>query len=481
MIDQIRALEARARLLEPDHTTRQIWEKAIHEYSNQFLEQLDKAPAYITPNNKSPILAFEEQPKPIEQLLEFLGQDADKQGLNTSSPKHFGYIPGGGLYTTAIGDYLAAVTNRYAGLFFPSPGAVRIENQLLRWMCQMVGYPEGSLGNLTSGGSIANLEAVIVARDKAELKGADYHQAVVYLTDQVHHCVQKALRLAGMSEAIIRYIPVSARFKMRTDILSDQIEQDKESGLKPFLVVGSAGTTNTGAIDPLDEIADLAENHQLWFHVDAAYGGFFTLLERYTPQFQGIERSDSITIDPHKGLFLSYGSGAILVRDPKRLYQSNYYTASYMQDVEGAIQEYSPADLSPELTKHFRGLRMWMSIHLLGIENLKAAIEEKILLCQYFYGEIRDLGFEVGPFPELSVMIYRYVPEDVDANAFNKALVQYTRKEGRIFISTTTIDGVYWLRMAVMSFRTHLEDMQVGVEVLKEGVQHTLAHFKELA
>ena len=335
-----------------------------------------------------------------------------------------------------------------------------------------MGYPETALGNLTSGGSIANLIAIVTARDHAGLKARDYENACIYLTEHVHHCVQKALRIVGMAEAQVQYIAITPDMKMDPQALDQQIQKDIQNGLRPFLIVGSAGTTNTGVIDPLDKMADIAQKYQLWFHVDAAYGGFFRMIDDLKPQFKGIERSDSITIDPHKGLFISYGIGAVLVKNVEALYKSHHYVANYMQDALDPNQELSPADLSPELTKHFRGLRMWLSIHLFGLASLKAAIEEKVWLCRYFYDKIQELGFEVGPPPELSVMIYRYVPEEGSADSFNQKLVQYVHDDGQVFVSSTTINGVFWIRLAVMSFRTHLAEVDLCMDTLKAGILH---------
>ena len=236
-------------------------------------------------------------------------------------------------------------------------------------------------------------------------------------------------------------------------------------------MVASAGTTNTGAVDPLDAIADLTEKHNIWFHVDAAYGGFFTLLASCQEVFKGIERSDSLTIDPHKGLFLSYGLGALLVKNVNAQFQSHYYQAAYMQDALPVSVEPSPADLSPELTKHFRGMRMWLSLQLLGVAPFKACLQEKILLCRYFYQKIQDLGFEVGPYPELSVAIYRYIPKKGDPNRFNQKLVELVHQDGRLFLSSTNINGVFWIRLAVLSFRTHLREINLCLEILELGIR----------
>lgn len=475
---ELEALEALARKLEIPADQRHNWNATVLEYADQFLDELPERNAFDARPDRGARLnevSIEKDGKSLEQLLALLHDHVDRNGINPASGRHLGYIPGGGIYHSALGDYLAAVTNRYAGMFFASPGAVRIENSLIRWMCRLVGLPETSHGNLTSGGSLANLIAVTTARDVRNVQAIDMGKQVVYVTHQTHHCIQKAFRIAGMREAQIRYIPTDTNFRMNAELLRQAVEVDVRHGLQPFMIVGSGGTTDTGAIDPLQEMADIADEHDIWYHVDAAYGGFYLLSEKFAPRFQGIERANSVVIDPHKGLFVPYGLGVVLVRDVKNLLETYHHTASYLQDALGATEEYSPADLSPELSKHFRGLRLWLPLHLLGTEPFRAALEEKALLCQYFYQRIQEEGFTVGPPPELSVMIYRYEPEPGDANAFNEALVHYIQQQGRVFLSSTRIDGIFWIRLAVLSFRTHRQEIDEVIRVLKEGVAYLQA------
>lgn len=473
MLKKIKQLEKESRLLEPSPQQRDNWNKAVQSYADRFLDNIENLKAFYVESEKAKKLLdfpIEEDAKPIEQLLEIIGENVDSPALNPASGGHLAYIPGGGIFPTALGDYLADVTNRYAGIFFTSPGAVRMENLLIRWMCSIVGFPKTALGNLTSGGSIANLMAITTARDHMKIKAADIDKTVIYLTHQVHHSIQKAVRIAGLREAKLSYIPVDDRFRMDVSALKNAIENDLANGFKPFLVIASAGTTDTGAVDPMDKIANLALEFRLWFHVDAAYGGFFMLADEEKHAFKGIERADSITIDPHKGLFLAYGTGAILVKNVEALHYTNNYEASYMQDVIAEAEEPSPANLSPELTKHFRGMRMWLPLQLFGLKPFKVAIREKLWLCRYFYDEVQKIGFEVGPQPELSVAIYRYVPKAGDANAFNAKIVEMVREDGRVFLSSTTIDGVFWIRLAVLCFRTHLSTIDMCLQILKEKV-----------
>ncbi|WP_445663981.1 pyridoxal phosphate-dependent decarboxylase family protein [Fodinibius sp. AD559] len=475
MEQQIKELERQARQLETTVQDRKSLINKATGYGEEFLNSLSEKPAYVNSETMGKgvyELPFDEKPKDFDQLLQALKSEVDLPGLNPASGKHAGYIPGGGLYPSAIADYLAAVTNRYTGVFFSSPGAVRIENMCIRWMNDLIGYPDGASGNLTSGGSIANLIGLVVTRDDSGIKAEDFSRAVIYTTQQVHHCVIKAIKFAGLGEATLRTIPMDDHYRMKADALEEQIKSDKKDGRIPLTIFASAGTTDLGAVDPLDEIGDIAEQHDLWFHVDAAYGGFFLLTEHGKEMMKGIEKSDSATIDPHKGLFLPYGSGALLVKDGERLYESQHMSANYLQDTYKATEEASPADLSPELSKHFRGLRMWLPLQLFGVQPFRAALDEKLLLTRYFYDKIQQIdSIEVGPEPELSVAFFRYVPENGDANAFNKKLVNEIHNDGRVFLSSTHLNGTVYLRLAVLNFRTHLEDIDLILSVLREKIR----------
>ena len=474
MLEKIKLLEIESRLLDPNPQLRDKWNKAVQKYADEFLDDIENLKTYHVEKEMGiKLLDFpiSETSKSIEELLEIIKENVDTPALNPASGGHLAYIPGGGIFPTALGDYLADVTNRYAGIFFAGPGAVRMENLLLRWMCKIVGYPKTALGNLTSGGSIANLMAITTARDHMQIKARDIEKSVIYLTGQAHHSLQKAIRIAGLAEAKLSYIPIDDRFRMNVSALQNAIERDIENGLKPFLLIASAGTTDTGAIDPMNKIAKLTKQFGIWFHVDAAYGGFFVLAEEVKNSFVGMEQADSITIDPHKGLFLAYGTGAVLIRNVEALQNTNNYQASYMQDVIAEENEPSPANLSPELTKHFRGMRMWLPLQLFGLKPFKAAISEKIWLCRYFYEEIQKIGFEVGPEPELSVAIYRYLPKNGDANSFNAKIVKLVREDGRVFLSSTTIDGIFWIRIAILCFRSHLNTIDLCLQILKEQVE----------
>jgi glutamate/tyrosine decarboxylase-like PLP-dependent enzyme len=304
------------------------------------------------------------------------------------------------------------------------------------------------------------------------LRARDYARAVVYLSEQTHHCIPKALRVAGLGECVQRCVALDDRYRMVPSDLERMIAEDRAAGLRPWLVIATAGTTDVGAIDPLAEIGRIAQAHGLWYHIDAAYGGFFLLVDDCRPKLAGLELSDSVVLDPHKGLFLPYGTGAVLVRDRQALHRAHYYQAAYMQDAAAAEPELvdSPAELSPELTKHFRALRLWLPLMLHGLEPFRACLAEKLLLARHFHAEARKLGFEVGPEPELSVATYRWLPKTGDANAFNAALLEEIHRDGRVFVSSTTLGGKFVLRAAVLAFRTHLDTIELLLRILREKV-----------
>lgn len=366
---------------------------------------------------------------------------------------------------------MAAVSNRYAGVRFASPGAAEMERVLLAWMAELVGYPATASGHLASGGSIANLTAIVAARDATRLSPRDFDRAVVYTSDDAHHSIDKALHVAGLSSGRLVRVEHDDRRRMRPDALEAAVERDRASGLCPWLVVAAAGTTNVGAVDPLQEIAEVCERHELWLHVDAAYGGFFALLDECRPLLAGMERADSLVLDPHKGLFLPYGTGAVLVREGDALRRAFSSSAAYMQDARaGSDASDSPADLSPELTKHWRGLRLWLPLMLFGLAPFRSCLREKRLLARYFHEQVQGLGFEVGPEPDLSVVTYRFVPKRGDADAFNRALLDHVLSDGRVFVSSTTLDGRFMLRLAVLNFRTHLDVIDEFLDILRRGV-----------
>ena len=267
-----------------------------------------------------------------------------------------------------MADLIADSTNRYTSVYGAAPALAQLEANVIAWFCQIAGYPPEARGTLTSGGSLANLTALVTAR--RERLPENFLSGVIYASDQSHHSVAKGAILAGFPEANVREVPTDERFRLRVDALDELIAEDRRRGLTPFLVVASAGTTNTGAVDPLAELADLAAREGLWLHVDAAYGGFFLLTEEGKRTMRGIERADSIVLDPHKGLFLPYGTGAVLVRDGEALRRAHSLTADYLPGMQNDPDRVDFSQYSPELSRPFRGLRVWLPFKMHGAGGL---------------------------------------------------------------------------------------------------------------
>ncbi len=474
LTDRIRSLERASAELEPDSRKRKEYLDEVGRYAGLFIDKLDKMVAYSDAEATPGAMALKTEKQSLSQLIDLYDREVASKGIKPASGSHLGYIPGGGIYTSALADYLVDVTNEYVGINYSCPSGVAIEHELLDWMKSIFGYPVSAVGNLASGGSIANLIALTAARDRYGIKNERIPNSVIYMSPQVHHCINKALKIIGLEDAQVRYVELDDKHRLVPSDLESKIKEDRANGLDPFLVIASAGTTDTGAIDPLDSIANITQFHDLWFHIDAAYGGFFILVDSQKEKFKGIERSDSLVVDPHKGLFLPYGLGAVLVKDKEAVYHSHVYRANYMQDAVTADSPVHPADVSPELTKHFRSLRLWLPLQLHGLEPFKACLEEKVLLTRYFRKGLKELGFCLGPEPELSVSYFWYPAEN--ENEFNRELLRQIHKDGEVFLSSTIIEGRFVIRMALLSFRTKLSTVNRALDMIERHLNLLIRH-----
>jgi glutamate/tyrosine decarboxylase-like PLP-dependent enzyme len=467
--DRIAALEQTARELDVPPAQREALWSAVGDHVLGNLGDLGEARAYSPdPLVDGDAFAIDEGPGKIEDALETM-RVVERSGINQTSGGHFAYIPGGGLFPSALGDLLADVGNRYSGVNFAAPAARLMERSLVRWMADLVGYGESAGGDLTSGASIASLEAIVTARDAHAIRASEVPRSVVYVTAQTHHCIEKALRVAGLEECVVRRVALDDGFRMRPDALDALVESDVAAGLRPWLVVATAGSTDVGAVDPLASIAEVAHGRRLWLHVDAAYGGFFVLTEHGRRMLAGIEGSHSVVMDPHKGLFLPFGSGALLVGDEHQLARTHRYSASYLSDAQASDGVYSPADLSLELTRPFRAPRLWLPLKLFGLAPFRAALEEKLLLARYFHARLSELpAFSTLTPPELSVVAFRLSVGGGDERSLNRRLLQAVNDDGRAVISATEIGGRYTLRTAILHYRSHLAEVDALLDVLAD-------------
>jgi glutamate/tyrosine decarboxylase-like PLP-dependent enzyme len=477
LIEKIKHLENISQALEPDEISRNKYIDQVMHFGNGFINSLEKVNAYHQASATPNIFEVTSQKKKLDEIIDIYNKEVTEKGINAASGAHLGYIPGGGIFTASLGDLMADISNEYAGMNFASPGGVAIENELINWLKGIFNYPKEAVGNLTSGGSIANLIALTSARDAHQIKGNKIKNSVIYLSDQTHHCIHKALRIIGLEDIITRKISLDSLSRMNSLELKKQIESDITHGLHPFMVIASAGTTDTGAIDPLEEIGKIAAIHDLWYHIDAAYGGFFILSDLKKERFTGIERSDSLVVDPHKGLFLPYGIGAVLVKHKKAVFHSHHQTAHYMQDALTEDSPINPADVSPELTKHFRGMRMWLPLQLHGLTPFIACLEEKIYLIHYSRGLLSEAGFQTGPEPDLSVSYFWYEPLHIDRDLFNKKLLEFIHQDGSAFFSSTRLNGKFVIRIAILSFRTKLKTVDKAVTMVSECLDKAKNHF----
>ncbi|NUO81496.1 aminotransferase class V-fold PLP-dependent enzyme [candidate division KSB1 bacterium] len=403
---------------------------------------------------------------PVDELLQFLMQRVIPHSINSAHPAYLGYIPGGGLFPSAVAEFLAAAVNRYVGVWYAAPAAARLETNALEWFAEFMGYPAGTRGIFTSGGSLANFSAVIAARK--HILNENISAGTIYLSDQTHHCVMKAAMLAGIPERNIRVLKSDEYFRAVPEFFELAIKADLKNGLRPFMIVGNAGTTNTGAIDPLRELAELSEKYSLWYHIDGAYGGFFNLCEEGKRKLLGVERSDSIVLDPHKGLFVPYGCGSLLVKDGERLRRSHVLKADYLQDQFTPEDETNFSEYSPELTRPFRGLQVWLPLKMFGVPAFRENLAEKLRLTEWMYERfLAEPGFECLSVPELSVITFRYRPLRGDIAAFNRRLQAFIMKSGKLFLSSTILKGQFAIRVCILSFRTHQTEVEEAFEVIK--------------
>ena len=409
----------------------------------------------------------------LDEALSVLFDRALSRSFNTAGPGYLAYIPGGGVPLTAVAELIANAINRYVGVWLAAPGLAQLETNVLRWFSDMMGYGPDSTGILTSGGSLANFSAIVAAR--RNLLPDDFLRGTIYTSDQVHHSVTKAAVLAGFPADNVRSIASDSDFRVETEKLESAIEDDVANDFKPFLIVGNAGTTNTGAVDDLSGLADISKSNGMWLHIDAAYGGFFMLTERGRSVMRGIERSDSVTLDPHKGLFLPYGTGCLLVREGQTLRRAHTVFADYMPPMQEDEDLVDFCQVSPELSRSFRGLRAWLPIKVNGIAPFRDNLDEKMDLAIWATERLREIdNIEIVAEPQLSLLAFRLKKpgsSKEELNRLNREFLDRINAPRRVYLTATTVDGLFTLRICVLSFRTHMERMEAAVEDVRGEIE----------
>lgn len=447
--------------LDPDERTMTEWFEAAGRFVTSFVGGLDDAPAN-GPDLPVALARRLGRPPPagpgrFDDLLDTFAKAAT-HAMGTAGPRFFAYVPGGGLVSSAVAEMLARAVNRQTAVAWAAPGLVTMEQGVLRWLCSEFGLPAGSAGLITTGASMGTLAALVAARHQH--LGDDFGDGALYVTDHTHFCVAKAARIAGLRH--VRVVPTTADLIMDVPAAARMIAEDRAAGLRPFLVVGTAGTTAAGTVDPLGDLAVLAHREDLWLHVDGAYGGFFQLTRRGRDLFTGIAAADSITLDPHKGLFLPYGTGVLLVRDPSTLRAAHAEEGPYLRADEGALPNYG--DLGPELTREFRGLRLWLPLHLHGVDAFRAALDEMLDLAAHAHDALRRTpGIDAPWHPQLSTTVFR----DVAGNSATRRLLDQVHASNTVSLSSTTIGHQLLIRMCVLSHRSHQTHVDDAIDLIR--------------
>lgn len=409
----------------------------------------------------------------FETLLATLRDGVFPHAAREPHPGFIAYVPSCPTFPAVLGDWLATGFNFFAGVWPVAAGPNEIELVVLDWFRQWLGMPEGTSGLLTSGGSGANLTAMIAARHRVTQGDASViAKLTVYASDQVHSSVTRAAWLAGVPRENVRSLPSDVEFRLRVDTLSDAIARDRAMELTPLMVVANAGTTNTGSVDPMPEIAALCHRESVWMHVDAAYGGFAMLTDAGRRALAGIERADSVTLDPHKWLFVPFECGCLLVRDPNRLKAAFQIFPEYLADAQSGHEAVNFADYGEQLTRYSRAIKVWMSVQYFGTDAIRDAIERGTMLARRLEQRVRETPeLEIVSPAHFGIVCFRAQSKQIDGaalDALNERVLARVVGDGRYFISSTRLRGSFALRACILGFRTAEEDIDGLVRTVAE-------------
>jgi glutamate/tyrosine decarboxylase-like PLP-dependent enzyme len=413
--------------------------------------------------------ALPDHGRPLAEALDVLLGGALPHGMDTGHRRFFAFIPAPASPVSWLGELAVQIHNPHLGAALQSEGATAIERGLIRLLCDAAGFPEDSGGLFVSGGSMANLTALVAARDR-RLADEERPLGVAYVTGETHSSVAKSLRISGFLDRQIRLVVTDDSRRMNVSALAGMVAADRAEGKKPFAVVASAGTTNTGAIDPLPEIADLCSRENLWMHVDGAYGASALFSPEHRHLLAGIERADSIAWDAHKWLFQTYGCGMTLVRDASVLAPSFALSSVYLRDgaAEGAEPNYW--DLGPELTRPARAVRLWLTFQAMGREGVAAAIAHGFALAETAERLVRGMdGWRVVSPAQMAITAFRYAPEGLSADhadTVNAAAARRLTDEGFAVVGTTRIDGRLTIRLCTINPATTKDDLEATLRRL---------------
>lgn len=404
------------------------------------------------------ISLFDKDPPDIgrepNELLAQLERDVFPHNLHVDHPRFFAFVPGPNNFVSAMADALAAGFNIFNGTWLGGSGAAAVELGVVRWLSRICGFPAAAGGLFVSGGSMANLTALVAARHS--LLQDRVEGATVYFSDQTHSSVERALRVIGFAPEQMRKLRSDENFRLSIQNLRAAIGEDRTKGLRPFCVIANAGTTNTGAVDPLSELADLAAKEKVWFHIDGAFGAAAILSERGRALLQGLERADSISLDPHKWLFQSFECGCVLVRDAALLKSAFQIKPDYLRDVHRSLEEFNPCDYGVQLMRSFRALKVWLSLQTFGVTAFRQAISRGFELAEVAERELRARkGWEILSPAQMATVCFRFGKND----ELQTQLVDAMMKDGYALLTSTELRGAVSLRLCTINPRTTERDI----------------------
>lgn len=412
---------------------------------------------------------------PFDDIVATLSERVFPYHAREPHPRFMGYVPSAPTFPAVLGDWMATGYNFFAGVWSVAAGPNEVELTVLEWFRRWLGMPEGTRGLLTTGGSNATLTAVVAARHAALGERAeDLPRLTMYCSDQAHSSVARAAWIAGVPRGHVRLVASDDRFRLRPEALAAAVARDRAAGLLPFLVVGNAGATNTGAVDPLSDIADIAARERLWCHVDAAYAGFAVLTPRGRALLAGIERADSVTLDPHKWLYVPFECGCLLARDPAALDAAFHVLPDYLRDVEARDQDVNFADAGEQLTRYARALKVWVSVTYFGLSAIRDAIAQCMRLADAAERLVREApDLEVLSPAQFGVVCFRVHPAGTDdpaaLDALNERVNAAVNASGRVLMSSTRLRGAYSLRLCILNYRTTEDDVRAVIALVRSA------------
>ena len=397
------------------------------------------------------------------EILGQLEREVLPNNLHVDHPRFFAFVPGPNNFVSAMADAIAAGFQIFNGTWFGGSAAAALERGVIRWLARTCGLPSTAGGLFVSGGSMANLTALVAARHALLQDQTD--GATVYFSDQTHSSVERALRVIGVLPERLRKLPSDENFRLSIQSLREAIANDRAKGLRPFCVIANAGTTNTGATDPLNDLADLAAKEKFWLHIDGAFGAAAILCERGRALLGGLERADSISLDPHKWLFQSFECGCVLVRDVAFLRAAFQIKADYLRDVHRLTLEFNPADHGVQLTRSFRALKVWLSLQTFGVAAFRRAITRGFELAEIAERELRARkGWEILSPAQMATVCFRFGKND----EVQTKLVDVTMNDGYTLLTSTELRGAVALRLCTINPRTTEQDIIGPVDRLDQ-------------